>query len=531
MRNFVKILALLLTLATVLAMVGCVANTTNPTDPSGNPVDEPKEPVTIVYWINNGAGVQDQTDEVEAKLNEMLKADPATAHITLELHPCKEYATDVALGQTAKQQMDILMTFGLSFGTEVQNGSFMELDDLLEQYPEAIEEYPEWLVKTGMVDGSTYYVPNYQQASNMLYFVAPKEYLDMAGITVEDLQNLFWNDESRTIENVAAMYEKLLLAVREGTGKQTKYLREMITHPYLWNHISNTEVQFDYYTNFSWDTESESFELNYMNENMQAAFLKMAEWYDKGYVHPDIATVKIADYVGTNFFNDESFVASFGTGMNGDTEAASAKYTAQYGFETVAVPLYNYFYVPAAWAAGGMAISSTCEHPEEAMMIISMLTNSKYSEFYNTMVYGLEGKHYTKNNDGTITTLEFSGAQGTAEGTYTYWKWSGGNAFNAWINQSTTAELNNWILNEVNQGENTIASPFTGYTFDLSDLETYKAQMIAVTAEYQKTLTYGNLGYAATQKALEEYNSKMEAAGLSKVLAELNKQAKEWLDN
>ncbi len=536
-----KLIALLCVAVMLLSLVACAPtgndNTTGNNGTVGNnngttgptPV-EPKDPVKIVYWYRNAVGVQEYTDEVQAELNKILAANPATAHITLELHPYKTKGTDFTLGQVNKEQIDIVSTPGVDFATEVANGSFMPLDDLIAQFPEATEEYPEWLMKTGVIDGETWYIPNYQQASNIYYFVAPKAYLDMAGITVADLENLFHKEENRTVENVSAMYEKLLLAVREGTGKETKWLDSMLTDVYAWSHNSQQDVNFNHYNNFVWNSEKGEFEFNMLTEDMQDAMMISAEWYEKGYIHPDRATLDGSNYGGANFLNDESFVCGLNATMAGDTEMASEIFTKNWGFDVVAVPFYGYHYIGASWAAGGLAIGADCEHPEEAMQVISMLTNSKYSDFYNTICWGLEGKHYTKNADGTIKTLEFEGSQGNADCSYTYWKWAGGNTFNAWCNQSLTPEINEFIQKEVNEGPNTVSSVFAGFSFDLTSLETEKAQMKAVTDEYHQALRYGTLGVEGTKNLLAEYKQKIEAAGLSTVLEEINSQANDFLD-
>ncbi len=541
-----KLIALLCATVTILSTVACgaadkevskestsstpVSSEAEKETPSVEATPEPKEPVTIVYWYRNAVGVQEYTDEVQAELNKILAANEETAHITLELHPCKDYATDFALAQASKQQVDIVSIPSLSYETEVANGSFMPLDDLIAQYPEATEEYPEWLMKTGVIDGTTWYIPNYQQASNIYYFCAPKEYLDMAGITAEELEDLFWVEENRTVENVSAMYEELLLAVRKATGKDTKWINgTKLTDAYAWSHNSQTDVQFNHYNNFAWDAEKGEFVFNMLSEDMEKAMMINAEWYEKGYIHPDQATLDGSLYGGKNYLNDESFIFGIEASMSGDTEMASEIFSNNYGMEMVAVPFYGYYYVPASWGARGLAISADCENPDEAMQIISMLTNSKYTDFYNTICWGIEGIHYEKLTDNTIKTLEFDGSQGNADCSYTYWKWAGGNTFNAWCNQSITPEINEFILNEVNDGPKTVTSPFGGFTFDLAALENEKAQMIAVTKEYEGTLRNGTLGVAGTTAKLDEYKEKIEAAGLSKVMEEITKQAKEFL--
>jgi len=543
MKNFTirKFVALAMSATMIFSMAACGNNDEKKTSAgsetsSGQTVSEsqetvvaePKDPVTITFWYRNDAGEQEYTDRVEQRLNEILAADNVYNYVSIDLMPCgSSYATDFQLAQASRAQIDLVSNYGLQFTTEVENGSFMELDDLLAQFPEATEELPDWLMEMQKIDGVTYGIPNQQQAANEYFIVTPKEYLDNSGYTADEIHEIFAS-EDKTPADIAEFCENYLLAIRKYTGKETKWItyKALTDFELYWN-LSNTDITG--IGAFTWDIENNEWMDRVICDTMKEAYKYTAEFYQKGYIHPDIATIGNAPFQAKNFLNDESYVFALATSV-GTPEMVSAQYTKSYGFETVAIPVSDYLFLPPTWAAAGVSISSTCEHPEEAMAVLTMLENSKYEEFYNTLVYGLEDIHYTKNSDGTIKTLEYDGSQGNAECSYTCWKFAVGNTFNAWLNQSGSEELQQYIKDEINSGNKLVYSPVVGYSYKTADIDTEISQVKASKAEYNNALCQGIKG-ADWENYYNEYKTRMEAAGIYKILEELNKQTEEYLNS
>ena len=137
-----------------------------------------KDPVTLEWWYR-GNGVQKDTETVEAAFNELLKTYPGMEHVTVNLncYTGADYKNAVILAQSADQQIDILNTVSLDFAEEVGKGTFLPLDDYLASNETLKNELPDWLWELGGINGSTYIVPNYQRAANMMYFVKRTEIL------------------------------------------------------------------------------------------------------------------------------------------------------------------------------------------------------------------------------------------------------------------------------------------------------------------------------------------------------------------
>lgn len=505
-------------------------STENADKASDSEKQEVKDPVTL-EWYYRGNGQQEDTEMVEERVNELLKTYPGLEHVTINLNcsTSSEYQEHVTLAQSAGQQIDILNTVTLDFYQEVENGSFMPLDDLISD--ELRAELPEWLWKLASVDGKIYMVPNYQQACNMGYLFTPKEYMDKYGDYDKMVSVL--TDPDATYEEKAEVMEEYLLAVRKGEG-DGKYL------PSLTAKILGDDGTLGFYfrpyfdnvsTEFIVEAGSGKVTYKYVSDTAKELYALSAEWYDAGYIHPDILTVDASELRFAKMLNPTSWIISYG-GAIGDPETVAETYKNEWGFEVVAIPTQQEYYIQNSWAAGGNGISSTCEHPEEAIKFIEALTTGtpEGKEIYNTMVFGIEGKHYVKdaNDPDRIETLEYTSTQGGIDTSYAAMRWIIGNTFYAYKNQSVSDE-NNAIALEVNEGDNTIASDLAGFVANTDSVSIQLDQIKAVSSEYKNTLLQGVLGEDGWEACYEEYVEKLKVAGIEEVMAEFQRQLDEFL--
>ena len=531
-----RVIAGLLATVMVLGMAGC-GNTTSKegsgpvennateevsstADTATTVIEEPKEPVTIVYYYMNNVGEQQYTNQVEEKLNEILKGLEGYEHISMDLVPCgTDYAQAFTLAQASGTQIDLVSTYGLDFSTLVSNGDFMPLEDLLASHPDVVSEVPEWLVETGNVHGTLYQIPTYQQAANVHFLCIPKVYLDMTGKTKEDVREILWNG---TQKDLLDFYEELCLASRKGTGKDTKYIYD--------------EFQYSQYecaetigglTGLYFVEEDSSIVYDYLSDGYKEKLERFAQWFVDGLIHPDIATLKSSEYDGKNFMNDVSFVFQNSNGAYTE-EMREERLSASAGTEVVCITKTDHYFIPSKYEAGGNAIYADCKHPEEAMMIIELLMTDKGEEFYNTLVWGLEGTHYEWVEEGKrIKTLEYDGSQGGTTSTYHAFKWNVGNTFNCWLNQAVQDGINEYIENEVHNGETTTTSAVMGITWDLSSVADQVAQVKAVMKEYDwKSIIICGKDWEARYNEMVQ---KLNAAGIQDIIACAEKQYADFM--
>ena len=303
MTNWKKALAGLLAVCLMMAVVGCApatpaetttaptqGSTTAPKETTEAPT-EPKDPV-VLEWYFRGNGQQKDTDEVEAAVNELLKEYPGLEHVSININcfPSKEYKQQIVLAQSSEAQMDLVSSVSLDFYEQIDNGTWMPMDDYLTDTLRA--ELPEWLWNMGSVDGEIYIVPNYQNAFNAAYVLFPVQYMEKYGNFEEIKATL--QDPAKTMTEKAACLEAFCLAVRAGEG-DTKYMDGM--DPV--NATIGGTQGFAYCTPH--DVITNSFILRdgtteviyaYEDAHFQELFSIYAGWYDKGIYSPDGVTTK-----------------------------------------------------------------------------------------------------------------------------------------------------------------------------------------------------------------------------------------------
>lgn len=539
MRNVKKWLALGLATIMTFGAVACgnsdapVVKESESNNGSENVVESEtqkevqKEPV-LLEWYFRGNGQQQDTELVEARVNELLKEYPGLEHVSININcfPSADYATKVVLAQTEGAQIDILNTVSLDYATHLIDGSWMPIEDYISDELKA--ELPEWLWELGSYDGHIYMVPNYQNAFNSGYMLFPKEYMDKYG-DYDAMYEVLSNPDKSITEKMAVL-EEYVLAVRAGEGN-TKYAGAVgqIDKGQLGFYF---KTPYDHLANYFIVENDGQHKVEYLfaSDEMKEIWSVYAEWYKKGIYAPDGVTTSNPDYGFQHMMENVANVYT-GCGGVGAAEYVANNYSLSWGFDTVAIPIQEYDYVQNSWGAGGNGVSSTCENPEEAVLFIEALTTGTElgKEIYNTMVYGIEGKHYTKdaNDPNRIETIEYVTGQGGSDTSYAGLKWIIGNSFYAYKNQSVSdGQYENY--KKYNEAPETQSSSHNGFIVS-SDNVTGEIEAInKVKSTYIAALQTGVQG-DNFEAYYEEYIKALNDAGMQKVIDEYQKQLDAWL--
>ena len=173
--------------------------------------------------------------------------------------------------------------------------------------------------------------------------------------------------------------------------------------------------------------------------------------------------------------------------------------------------------MPSRNAAGGNSITSSCEHPEVALQLFDTINANE--ELFRLLAHGIEGDHYTVESDGRAT-MEAATYNPSSSDRYGIWTWTMGNYFQGY-------ERSNQMVGALQLGDTltkacTKVSPVFGFLPDTLPVESEFAQIQALRTEYESVLLSGaSEDWEATY---EEYLAKLDAAGLDKVLTELQAQ-------
>ena len=458
--------------------------------------------VTLKY-VMCAPGKQEDSDRVWAEWNKTLQEKLPNVQVEFEVIPLSEFRQSFSLMLASNETMDIVNNYGLDFATEVENGTFAPLNELVAEYGQDLTAaLPEWFMEYQKINGEIYGIPTYQMCANMRGMVFIKEYadkyLDLEGFTKALHSSQRFNDETLS-------YLDDMLAKMKADGIKYKTVS-----------IPNIKGAENIVSSYSYiDGKVMNY---YASEEMKNVCLKRArDWYTNGYIREDV--VGATDT--SNYEGKKDGLPFWDTVW---TPYVQDNLSAKYGIELITVPYSDKYFIDHNNTAGGTSIMSSSKHKEEAMQVINLLNSDK--ELYNMLVYGIEGEHYTKVGDDRIETVSPTG-QATANDKYGLYKWIVGNTELAYQHQLEPDGYKEWVFEEVNSSD--YVSDLMGFVPDISNIETELSQVEAVNGEFYADLVTG--AFENWEERYDKWQKKLELAGDKKICEELQKQIDEFLKN
>ena len=240
------------------------------------------------------------------------------------------------------------------------------------------------------------------------------------------------------------------------------------------------------------------------------------DWFEKGYALPDSISNGYAVF--------DSMMQGQVFGFFGRCSAGSnvAYWSAQTGKELGSIPIGTgeYLLDTASTMNTAWSISSSSENPQKTADFLELMYNNL--DITNLMDLGIEGKHYVVNEGSHIVDYPEgvdagSVGYGHTIGTYGDQK---GAYFRAPLTDEFVDNLDLW------GPENAKVSRFMGYNFDTSSVSSEITAVIAEIGKYGPAL---NVGTVDTEEMLPTFLDALEAAGMSKIIEENQRQLDEWL--
>lgn len=176
------------------------------------------------------------------------------------------------------------------------------------------------------------------------------------------------------------------------------------------------------------------------------------------------------------------------------------------------------------------AVNKKSEHPKEAVELLNLIQTDKYLR--NLLNYGIEDVHWEKVKAGSA---ELEAAEGKPyvydfkirlkedkAKDYSVPYWVQGGLFNTYVLENEP--LDKWAaFKEFNDAS--IEAPSFGFDFDLEPVSAEAAAFRTVLDEFGKSLYTGSVD---PDKYLPRLKKKLEAAGIQKVIDEMQRQIDEW---
>lgn len=488
------------------------------------------EEKTIQIWLH-GPGKQKDSDKVWEAFNEKLQEYVPNTTVEFTVIPQAEYYDNFTRMLASGEAVDLAWV-GWYTKTQdnINDGNLMPMDELLEEYGQGIlETLGEDVMELHRndADGKTYFVINWQGLVGSKYiFYMPTELVKLAGEGwLEDTQAAVtkWWSEDPTADNFNAVFDQFdkYLAACKDAGKLYSGIRPNYEFT-AWNGRSGATRNISGQSSVGVaKTNDNKFVVvdTVQTESRRVFAQRMSEFYEKGYIRSDIASVDLSTlkFVSNGEYNENTVVMYSG---NAATDSAQDTLEKKAGVELSIIEREEVATLTNG-NSSAMSIPYCADEPERAMMVLNALYTEP--ELYQLLIYGIEGEHYTVNNDGTITTSY--GAEGTSDADYGLIRWTIGTCMNSLVTQ---ADKPGYYQELADAQAEAYVNPFVKFSFDRSNVADIVAALDAVDAVYGKLVDLCGAG-ADMEKALDEWIKERKAAGVDKLIEEYQRQLDEFI--
>ncbi len=452
--------------------------------------------ITLTWYarINDEA----DCDEVFAKVNEYVKEKIG---VNIDIIPVEDYDAKINVINASGEDFDLVYTSSVlnNIYKNVEDGNLLELDELLPKYaPKTWAMFDEEVWDGVRINGKIYGVPNQQIFARAPGFMIPTQNFEALGLDT--------NTEYKTMED----YEPYLRAIKEKTGSYA-YLGSVWGTDgamlYGMEHVLGSGLPGV----IRYEDENPVIENQYESQEYIDHIKLREKWVKEGLTAPmEVSQTDVSKYLAP-----EGEVVPWLLMIPTYKPGIEAEYMKNYTLDATVTTKHEALLSSSSLVATMAAVNSETRYPEKTVEFIELLNTDPY--LYNLLVYGIEGKHYTKTGDNRIELNK--------DTPYTQPAWAIGNTFNGYLLPGT-ADDQHEQTKAINDGA--VRSPILGFAPDQEPIKTEIANCRAVIDQYTTSLNQGITDVDATYK---EFIGKLKTAGVDKIIKELNRQLKEWQKN
>lgn len=530
---FTRALAYMVILVMVFALASCSGGDKTPTQ-GGTASDKPEQskspdssapaeeelPFVTMDWYLGLIPMPDN-QMVNDAVNEYLK-EKVNANVNIHYWEAKDWETKMTTMISAGEDVGIV-GFGsqskLDYVVQSKRGSFYALNELLDTYgTETKALFPQEIWDSMSIDGSIYGIPSLKDNAYIISLVYNSEMADALGLDMSQVKYSNWRQLEPFLEEVVQKrhekfpeYDEVPLV--NDSSLEVPYnfaLETFLNDSYL--AVANIDP-FNDVAGYDNDT---IFNLYATDEYREFA---------KSRVRMVEKNILAYDYTGKDEWNYEG--GMFGWVGWGYTYMQPHLYgdkftTKMLVSDHIWTDTNNFF-------SAGTAISANAADPERAMMILNLVNTDP--EFATMMRFGIEGEHYVKDANGKMT-FEGSKRNGGERADFGYNYWYAAPVGNLTIVNAPEDYIgpDGILLTEMQRlNKEAVMPKHMGFVFDINPVANEIAACTNVVMEYRDTLRQGKLGSEAeVDTTVDEFNEKLTANGVDKIVAEAQKQVDAW---
>jgi putative aldouronate transport system substrate-binding protein len=523
MKKFLTVMVSVTTLSTLL-LTGCTEKSPSPTPATSTDVANTKEEMVELNFYMMNSPVN-EFDRVMKKANEIIGKE-INAKLNLILVDSSTYADKMNLMINSGDKWDLSFTASWgnnNFTEKATKGAYADLTDLLPKYaPKTYSRIPQGLWDGVKVKDRIYGIVNYQQwgTAKRSGF---KFRSDLANETAFDWKAVKGKPTLEALEKIGPFLGAALKKHPDMIGFETRSDYSMFANdPIYWNMEAVGDMAIPGWINLDDPNKI-------INQFESPDFAKyseiMRDWYNKGYVRKDGATVK-------DFTPDRKagkIIAEVSSGWpdsidypgNPDSEAMSMTKSQGNG-PAVSVSTTRTRIQADAGTNAAIAINSQSKHIEKALQLIELLNTN--DDLYKLITLGEEGVDYKYNEAGKFTQIE---------GKYNFnWnEWQIGQSYSPTFSRTPfdknkDGDIQKGAQKIVYEADKTAeVSALSGFVFDPTPVKTQVANCSAVTTELIPAISSGSVDPA---KSVPDLLKRLKTAGVDDIIKEKQAQYDAW---
>lgn len=428
--------------------------------------------VTYAYATFNNIPTEEDLDVVEEEINKITR-EKIGAEITLKPISIADYVNKVSLSLQGGEKIDVYQSLG-NFGNCVSTDMCYDISDLIDSCaPETKALLGDKFLDACKVNGKLYGIPTYKPFALTPMFIYRKDIADELGIDMSTVNS---------VEDVTPILEQV---------KKAK--SDMIPLAPVQNGVSGLEMTMgdidwlsdDYYkpVGVLMDGNMTVQDL-YTTDTFKSRCDLARTWYNEGLIMKDAATTTSTAAECMSSGNYFGYIAAY---SYPEADTAASLQAQCGGFELGAKMIGDAYLGTGDINAVSWMIASTTDVPEAALKFLNLTYTDK--DIVNLLIYGIEGRDYIMNDDGTVSYPE---GEDSTTVPYTAQLSCGtlGNFFIMYPTAGTDPASLEW---EQKQNEEAKTSPAMGFTFDSSKLNTQYTAVKNAISQYLPGLLCGSV--------------------------------------
>lgn len=390
----------------------------------------------------------------------------------------------------------IFVSNGIGYRDLAMDGAFLDLKDMLPTVTPALNAtLSETALIAANVNGGVYCVPSYKDMCCRFGLWMEKKMADT--LNIDTTQTYSLKDIEPWLEYIHNdpdhVNSTLMLF-----GSNYNFPRLGMSESYYY---------FGDITGYSFGapkSDTSKIECIYLSDAYEDYCKTMYDWYKKGYIREDVATID-----NWNAYYKNGSGVGYGIKMGQYNPYAELSNSASYGADVVFINIGENVMSVEDILGACWAVPAKSKYPEQALKFIELLDTD--TDVQNTLAFGVEGVHYNM-VDGKIQRVE-----GYAD----HYKTQDYKAGDVRVRGLLVGEAEDKAVRFEELNNSAVVSPFIGFQADLSSIVNENAAVYSVVQEYARLL--GN-GAADPEIYLPMFREALKEAGVETIAETLQAQ-------